>query len=132
MLELLAAEILHVISALILAGIAAGLWFRHRRSVHPKIMAAAFTADVLLLLYIEFTLQAVEKVVGVEKVADDVGIILWIHAAISITVIVLYVVMIVLGRKLLRGDESVRSVHRRLGITFCVLRSANFVTSFMV
>ena len=117
---------LYALSALILAVIGAGLWFRHNRAVHPKIMFGAFTADVALVLYIELTRGAVERVVS------EVNVILWIHAAISLTVVLLYLTMIVLGLKLKGGNEAVRNAHRNLACAFVVFRSANFVTSFMV
>lgn len=117
---------LYAISALILVTIAIGLSFRRDRNVHPKIMFGAFTADVALVLYIELTRGAVERVVS------EVSVILWIHAAISLTVVLLYITMIVLGLKLKGGNEAVRNTHRNLGYTFVVFRSANFVTSFMV
>ena len=130
--EAIPGTVLHAISAAILLLLGIGLWFRHNRNVHPKIMFTAFVADLLLLIYIELTLQAVEKVVGVVKVADDVGIILWVHVAVSAAVMGLYVAMIVLGRKLLAGNTAVRTTHRNLAIIFVVMRLANFVTSFMV
>ena len=70
-----------------------------------KLMIAAFATDVLLVLYIEITRHAVETVV------TTVRPLIWFHAGISL---------------------AVRVKHRYLGFTFCVLRSLNYITSFMV
>ena len=117
---------LHAISTGILALLITGVFLRRNRAWHPKIMFTAFVLDVLLVLYIEFTLQAIERVVS------ETGLLLWFHAGVSTTVILLYIAMIVLGRRLLRGDNTIRTLHRNLGIALLVLRSINYVTSYMV
>src|SRR4051812_28984319 len=117
---------LHIISSLVVLLVALGLCFRRRPSWHLKFMVGAFLLDVALVLYIELTRQAVETV------AARVRPLLWFHAAVSLGVLVCYVVMIVLGRRLLNGRKASRGTHRNLGIAFCVLRGLNYVTSFMV
>ncbi len=117
---------LHIASGLVLALIAVGLFNRRRPSWHPKFMIAAFTIDLLLVLYIEFTRQAVEKV------ASNTELLLWVHAGISLGVLGCYVGMILLGRKMLAGEVTVRSRHRDLGLTFCVLRTLNYITAMMI
>jgi hypothetical protein len=133
---------LHVISTLVLFILAAGIYFRRRPEIHLKVMTSAFLIDLGLVLYIELTRQAVESVV------TQVKPLTWFHAAISLSVLVLYVVQIVLGRRLLAarsaslatsagpistGDPAhTRNLHRNLGITFCVFRILNYVTAFMI
>jgi uncharacterized membrane protein YozB (DUF420 family) len=134
---------LHVISTLVLFILAAGIYFRRQRpDLHVKAMGTAFVIDIALVLYIELTRQAVESVV------TQVKPLTWFHAAISLSVVVLYVVQIVLGRRLLAaraaglatsagsigtGDNgNTRNLHRNLGITFCVFRILNYVTAFMI
>ena len=117
---------LHIISTIIVVALAVGLSLRRRRDIHPKIMFSAFVADLLLVIYIEFTLGVVERVVS------EVDLLLWFHATVSTATMVLYVWLIVLGWQLLNGREEKRALHRKLAITFCVLRSANYVTSYLV
>jgi len=133
---------LHVISTLILFILAAGIYFRRRPEIHLKLMTGAFVIDLALVLYIELTRQAVKSVV------TQVKPLTWFHAAISLSVVVLYVVQLVLGRRLLAarsaslatstgpistGDSAhTRNLHRNLGMTFCVLRVLNYVTAFMI
>lgn len=117
---------LHIISTIIVVALVVGLSLRRRRNIHPKIMFSAFVADLLLVLYIEFTRGAVERVVS------GVDLLLWFHVSVSVATLVFYVVLIILGRQLLNGREEKRALHRKLAIIFCVLRSVNYVTSFMV
>jgi uncharacterized membrane protein YozB (DUF420 family) len=118
---------LHLASTLVLVLIAAGLW---ARKVNPRwhraFMVSAFVSDLLLVLYIEFTRHAVEKV------AARVQPILWFHSAVSVAVLCCYVAMIRLGRPMLAGNYENRATHRKLGMIFVVLRTVNYVTSYML
>lgn len=132
---------LHVLSTLVLLLIAAGLYYRRRAEFHLRFMTAAFVADLSLVLWIETTRGAVETVTRGGKA------LLWVHAGISVLVLVLYVVQILLGRLLLARRSlpvpaagplpaatpaTNRTLHRNLGIAFVALRSLNYVTAFML
>ncbi len=118
---------LHLASTLVVALLAAGLWFRHRRpQVHMRLMISAFALDLLLVLYIEISRHAVEKV------AARVSPMLWFHAGVSVGVLLCYMTMILLGRGVLAGAGSSRYWHRNVGMAFVVLRSLNYVTSYML
>jgi hypothetical protein len=118
---------LHLLSSIVVLLIASGLWLRHRRpDLHLRLMTAAFVCDLLLVVYIEATRRAVEKV------ASSGTPLIWFHAAVSTLVIVTYVAQIAVGRRMLAGSHTPRRVHAALGITFATLRSLNYVTSFMI
>ena len=118
---------LHVLSTLVVIALFVGLSVRKRNpGLHWKIMVGAFVVDVAMVLCIELTRQAVERVVG------EVHWFIWFHAGISTMALVLYVVAFVLGRKLLLGNEGIRRKHMLVGITFMVFRLTNYVTSFFV
>lgn len=129
---------LHIVSTLVVAIIALGLYFRHRQpDFHWRLMVSAFAIDLFLVLYIELTRHAVETVV------TGFRPFLWLHAAISLSVLVLYVLLLGLGRRLLlvhahRGgasavlDTQVRTMHRNFGMLFCVMRGLNYVTALML
>jgi uncharacterized membrane protein YozB (DUF420 family) len=129
---------LHSISTLVLVILAVGIYFRRRPEIHMKAMLLAFIIDLSLVLYIELTRQAVEKV------ASEFQPFLWFHAAISLSVLVHYVAMIVLGRRLAKARSvevespnrvdtaHTRKLHRNLGISFVVFRLANYITAFMM
>jgi hypothetical protein len=118
---------LHVLSTLVLVIVAVGFWLRKRQNaVHIRLMISAFLIDLFLVLYIEFSRHAVEKVVA------STQLLVWFHAAVSVMVLVCYVAMIQLGRRLLAGHQTARKWHRMLGMTFLVLRGLNYVTSYLV
>lgn len=118
---------LHVASTLVLVVIVCGLWFRKRSpQIHLRLMVGAFTADVLLVLYIEFTRHAVETV------AAKVQPMIWFHAGVSLAVLFCYVAMILLGRPMLAGRYETRKLHFAVGVAFVLLRSLNYVTSYLV
>ena len=119
-------DVLHIVSTLVLALIVLGLLNRRRPQWHLPFMVSAFMVDFVLVLYIELTRGAVERVAGGTET------LVWFHAGISTAVLACYVGMMVLGRRLLRQQTAFRNAHMKLGITFCVLRSLNYVTSFMI
>lgn len=118
---------LHVLSTLVLVIVAVGFWLRRRQNaVHIRLMISAFLIDLFLVLYIEISRHAVQKVVA------STSVLVWFHAAVSVLVLVCYVAMIQLGRGLLAGHPMARKWHRMLGMTFVVLRGLNYVTSYLV
>ena len=117
---------LHIASSMVLIIVACGLYFRSNAKLHIRLMTCAFLTDLALVLYIEFSRHAVEKV------ATGVRPFVYFHALISLSVLVTYVVMIVLGRRVLSGRRASRSVHRNMGMTFVVLRLLNYVTALML
>lgn len=119
-----------VISTLVLGLILLGFSFRRTPKVHIPCMLTAFALDLGLVLYIEFSRQAVERVS--QEIQHPSHWLLLFHVLVSVTVLVLYVVMLRLGLKLFKGEESQRHLHRRLGFCFLVCRLSNYVTSFWV
>jgi hypothetical protein len=118
---------LHLISTLVLVIIGVGFWLRRRQNpIHVRLMISAFLIDLCLLLYIEHSRHAVQKV------AASARPLVWFHAAVSIVVLLCYVLMIQLGRGVLAGDPRARNRHRTLGVVFVVLRSLNYMTSYLV
>lgn len=117
---------LHAASSLVLVLIAAGVWYRRRPAIHVTLMATAFVVDVALVIYIEATRHAVERVVATTTP------LIWVHAGISALVLVAYVVQLRLGRRLLAGVPASRRMHISVGLAFVSLRSLNYVTSFLL
>jgi uncharacterized membrane protein YozB (DUF420 family) len=118
---------LHIESSFIVILLLLGVWFRKRNSrVHFGLMLTAFSADLLLVIYIEVMRHAVEKVVTRGRPM------IWFHAGVSLAVLACYGLMIYLGRPMLAGDNRTRGYHRRIGMAFLVLRGLNYVTSYMI
>ena len=117
---------LHAISTVVLLLIAAGVYYRKQTRVHLRLMLTAFVIDVSLVVYIEITRHAVEKVL------HHTGLLLWFHVVVSVAVLIAYVAQIQLGRQILNGFVASRARHFKLGLTFCALRLINYITSFMI
>jgi uncharacterized membrane protein YozB (DUF420 family) len=117
---------LHAISTVVLLLIAAGVYYRRQTRIHLRLMLAAFALDVSLVVYIETTRHAVEKV------AHHTGMLLWFHVIVSVAVLIAYVAQIQLGRRILKGFVASRGLHIKLGLTFCTLRLLNYITSFII
>lgn len=119
--------ILKTLSCFVFLLINLGLIYRKNRRRHVRLMSAAFVIDLLLVLYIELTKNAVKTAVHPPH-----AFILF-HVVVSVLVLVGYVAQIILGRKLLKGaGADVRKTHIRVGASFYVLRLTNLVTSFFV
>jgi hypothetical protein len=117
---------LHLASSLVLCLIVAGVLTRRAPRLHLRFMTVAFLTDLALVIYIEATRHAVEKV------ATQTGALLWFHALVSLCVLAAYIVQIALGRRLLAGILTQRRTHIIVGVAFCSLRALNYVTSFML
>lgn len=117
---------LHVISSFVLVLIGIGLYYRRKPGIHFRLMLAAFVLDLALVIYIEATRHAVEKV------ATHFRVMLWVHASISLAMLACYPAMMLLGRRVLTGRTTSKAAHRNLGMAFVVLRLLNYVTAFAV
>lgn len=117
---------LHYCSTIVLLLIAVGVYYKRDTRRHLRFMIAAFVIDVALVLYIEFSRQAVEKAV------QSAGPLLWFHILVSVGVLVAYVAQIQLGRRILQGFVATRALHLQLGLTFLCLRLVNYVTSYLI
>jgi hypothetical protein len=120
------ALIFQIESFLILSLMILGVYNRRNKMTHVKMMSCAIIWDILLILQIELTRGAVAKA---SKVMSN-PLMLKIHLFFAIGSVVLYILMVLSGRKLLKGDQSVRPKHKVLGWTTLAFRILTFVTSF--
>jgi len=125
----------HLVSTLVVIALVAGVALRRHRRIHPRIMIGAFLTDLGLLVWIELhhhaLRQAAEATGLIEADVANRGMLLF-HIWVSTLMLVLYAVLIVLGIRLLRGNESVRRYHRGCAVAFLMLRFTNYVTSFLL
>ncbi len=103
-----------------------GVYYRKNRAKHVRIMSATIAWDLILVLQIELSRQAIFKA---SRAVSNPAI-LNIHIALAVSTVVLYFVLIFLGRKLLQGDNSKRALHRKLGLLTVGLRLLTLITSF--
>ena len=103
-----------------------GIMKRKNRKIHVPVMSTVLLWDVLLILQIELGRGAVEK--ASKAVVNPM--ILNIHVTFAVLSVIFYVLLVLTGRKLLKGEEMIRARHRLFGWTAFVLRSLTLLTSF--
>jgi hypothetical protein len=103
-----------------------GISKRRQRQLHVKIMSFAMIWDVLLILQIELSRSAILKA---SKALSN-SMMLNIHVSIAIGTVIMYGIMVYLGRALLLGNNEVRNKHKILGYATFLMRILTFVTSF--
>ncbi len=120
------ANFFQIQSFLIICLMAFGIIKRKDRSLHVKVMSSAIIWDVILILQIELSRSAIAKA---SKVMTN-PMMLKIHLFFAISCVLLYVAMVITGRKLLSGKNEVRKKHKALGLITIVFRLLTFATSF--
>ncbi|EQC46042.1 hypothetical protein M900_1812 [Bacteriovorax sp. Seq25_V] len=120
------AVIFQIQSFLIMSLMIFGIYQRTNRKLHVKVMATAIIWDIILILQIELSRSAIGKAVQVLTNT----MMLKIHLFFALGSVILYILMIITGRRLLAGDDDIRSKHKTLGWTTLVFRVLTFVTSF--
>jgi uncharacterized membrane protein YozB (DUF420 family) len=120
--------IFQIQSSLILLLIYFGIFKRKQRKTHVKIMSSAMIWDILLILQIELTRGAVAK--ASEALTNPK--ILNIHVSLAVSSVVLYGVMVYLGRRVLKGDNEILSLHKKFGLLTVTCRTLTYVTSYLV
>ena len=98
------------------------------RKKHMKIMSFAMAWDIILILQIELSRGAVAKAA---KMTIN-PMILNIHVSLAVSCVLLYVVMIMTGRKVIAGNNAVLPKHKLTGRLTILLRVLVFITSFFV
>lgn len=119
------ATAMNVANVLVFGLILYGVVQHARRTLHVRVMTVAFCLDILMVLIIELSRNAIEQAVG--PTSD----LMKFHVAVSVLALVFWVLQIVTGRQILRGQPK-RPRHRIQAWTFLLLRGANLVTAFMV
>ncbi len=113
-------------SALIYLLMIYGISKRKNRKIHVPTMTVVLIWDVLLILQIELSRDAVAKA---SKVTVN-PMLLNIHVSFAVLSVVFYGLLVYTGRKLLSGDNKIRPRHRLFGWTAFTLRTLTLITSF--
>ena len=103
-----------------------GISKRKNRKIHVPTMLTVIIWDILLILQIEFGRDAIAKA---SKTLTN-PLILNIHVSFAVLSVVFYLLLLFTGRKLLKGDRTIRARHRLFGWTAFVLRTLTLITSF--
>ena len=105
-----------------------GVLCRKNRQKHVKIMTVSIIWDFLLILQIELTRSAI---VTTTKILDT-PLLTQIHLFFAVSTPLLFIAMIITGRKLIAGNNNIRPLHKKLGWTTFFFRTAVLITSFWV
>ncbi len=103
-----------------------GIIKRKNRKIHVPIMASVIIWDIILILQIELTRNAIAKA----SKAMINPLLLNIHVSFAVSSVVFYLLLIFTGRKLLKGEHTIKSKHRLFGWCAFLLRSLTLITSF--
>jgi len=114
-------------SFLIVALMVYGISQSSNRARHVKCMYTTMAWDIILILQIELSRQAILKA----SAAMSNPVLLNIHVSLAVTTVVFYVFMFFTGRRVLKGEGKLIPRHRLLGRVTLVLRILTLVTSFV-
>ena len=113
-------------SFLILALMFYGVSVHRQRAKHVRVMSVAIAWDVILILQVELSRQAILK--ASNALTNTMA--LNIHVALAVSTVIMYGAMIYSGRRVLRGLNHWRIQHKRMGWLTVTLRVLTFITSF--
>ena len=120
--------IFQVQSFIIVALLLYGVSKRKQKYLHMKIMKFAIIWDLLLVVQIELNRSAILKA---SKVVSN-PMILNIHVSLAVSTVLLYGVVYYFGRRLDKGDESIRKYHKAIGGLTLTTRIATLITSNLI
>lgn len=103
-----------------------GVLQRKNRKLHVRTMSTVIIWDILLVLQIELSRNAILKA---SKAISNPAI-LNIHILLAISTVLMYFGMLYTGRKVLKNDQNIRSIHKKMGITTYILRILTYITSY--
>ena len=125
-INMTSALIFQIQSIIIYSLMVYGITKRRNRKIHVPVMSAVLIWDLLLILQIELGREAVAK--AAKAMANPM--LLNIHVTFAVLSVVFYVLLVFTGRKLLKGDNSIKPKHKIFGWTAFVLRTLTLITSF--
>lgn len=120
------AVIFQIQSILIYSMMIFGIIKRRNRKQHVPVMSVVLIWDVILILQIELGRDAVEK--ASQAVTNPM--ILNVHVSFAVLSVVFYGLLVYTGRKLLKGENTIRPKHRLFGWCAVTLRTLTLITSF--
>lgn len=116
---------LTTINAGIFLWLCAGIALRRRHLLHAAMMTLGFACDLALLVYVEFSTQAIEQ-----TVAKPPGAMLVVHVVLATIMLVLYPFVIYSGGRVLAGGDI--SKHKRVALPFMLTRLLVVITAWLV
>lgn len=114
--------------------IVAGLVLASDRKRHVPLMLTAFACDVVALVLVEVVIPIAEDkddpLTMMTRVGEEGWVLTAVHGLFATLSIVGYVLQIVSGRKILKGDYSLVARHKKTARFFILMRALAYVTMF--
>ena len=114
-----------ILSTIIFAFIIFGVTQRRNRKVHIPTMVSCFVADITLLLFVELSRGAIERVQ-----AGELPLILRIHLLFSVPMVGSWLLALFAGYHRRKG--RLVKLHFINACLFLTLRTGNWITAFFV
>ncbi len=121
-----------ILSSLAILLIFAGLAVARRPKRHVPLMYAAFAVDMIALAIVELAPLFQGDVDPVSGLAREFEWAKTIHATLATIAVIAYIVQIVNGRRILRGERQFLPRHKRWAKIFLVFRLLAYGTMFTV
>jgi hypothetical protein len=101
----------------------------HWRVFHATVMGTIVVIDMLIPVYLVFTRDWYFRLITQEEIFSFM---IWMHVILVLALYALYILQIPAGRRLLRGDDSVRPDHRSQGIGILIVRGLVVLSAVML
>ena len=107
--------------------LASGYTRRKNRYQHVLLMCSGILLDLALVLYLEFTRDAVQTAMEFK-----LSVLKQLHIGFSTAALLLYFPVMFIGIKLLRGADRTRllPLHKKFAVPALLLRTAGFIFMF--
>jgi hypothetical protein len=103
--------------------------FAPKRLFHIPVMSSIIIFDLCVPFYLYATRDWKTRLI---ESGDILSFGVWMHFGLIITLYVLYIVQVQSARKLLKGEQDVRSDHRGQGIAILFVRALVIITGMML
>ncbi len=100
-----------------------------RRIIHIGVMASVMVIDLAFPVWLVFNRDWYKRLIEQEEI---LSFMIWMHFMLVLALYALYVMQIMAGRRLLRGDHEARADHRTQGIGVLVVRGLVIASAFML
>ncbi len=108
--------------------LAAFFWAKHR-ALHIGVMGTIMLIDLAFPVWLVFNRDWYKRLIEQEEI---LSFMIWMHFMLVLALYALYVMQIMAGRRLLKGEGEVRSDHRTQGIGVLIVRGVVILSAFML
>ncbi len=99
-----------------------GLILRKKTSWHVPLMLSGMFLDIAIVINLQITKKAVQTVIAMEM-----SPLKQVHVFFSTLAFILYLVIIYLGNKLLKGEKNLKKLHVQIAIAAFTFRTIGLI-----